>query len=230
MTNPDPASGAANTDDLLALPNFDNAIEFAGENTPSGATSPAGARGQMQVLPSTAANPGFGIPPAKDDSFAEYNRVGKAYANAMLEKYSSPAIAAAAYNAGPGQVEKWFKLYGDPRQGKISINDWINKIPFPETKAYVRRVVGYDDGEPVPTTAEAAATSPTPTDQPQSQHDLLGALKTSIEPDMSKLGAAIAPTPENKFSEVLQLMQLAHALAPGTPPLRMDFPLARKGA
>jgi hypothetical protein len=69
--------------------------------------SPAGAMYKNQVMPATARNPGYGIAPARDESPEEYNRVGREYYQAMLQKFGGDkAAAAAAYNAGPGRVER----------------------------------------------------------------------------------------------------------------------------
>ena len=51
-------------------------------------------------------------------------------------------LAAAAYNAGGGNANKWMKLYGDPRSDKIDPVVWIELIPVLETRNYVKRVVG----------------------------------------------------------------------------------------
>jgi tape measure domain-containing protein len=67
-------------------------------------TSSAGAMFSMQVLPSTAAKPGYGIAPARSQTAAEYNRVGKELATALLNKYGDPLQAAAAYHSGPGNI------------------------------------------------------------------------------------------------------------------------------
>lgn len=69
--------------------------------------SPAGAMYRNQVMPATARDPGYGITPARDESPEEYNRVGQEYYQAMLKKFGGDkAAAAAAYNAGPGRVER----------------------------------------------------------------------------------------------------------------------------
>lgn len=102
-------------------------------------TSPAGAQGEMQVMPPTAADPGYGVAPAKDDSPEEKARVGRDYLGAMTARYGDPALVLAAYNAGPARVDQWITQLGDPRSGRISSADWAQRIPFAETKGYVQR-------------------------------------------------------------------------------------------
>lgn len=72
------------------------------------AVSSKGATGLTQVMPATAANPGYGVAPMKDQSVAEQTRFGKEYLTAMLDKYDGNVEKAlAAYNAGPGAVDNW---------------------------------------------------------------------------------------------------------------------------
>lgn len=106
------------------------------------AVSPNGAQGAMQVMPDTAANPGFGVRPAQlgpdgKPLPGELERVGRDYLGAMTARYDNPALVLAAYNAGPGQVDKWIAQNGDPRTGQVSTADWAAKIPFSETQKYV---------------------------------------------------------------------------------------------
>jgi len=54
------------------------------------------------------------------------------------KRVNSPAVS---YNAGPHRAKKWIKTYGDPRSGDIDVIDWIEKIPFSETRNYVMRVM-----------------------------------------------------------------------------------------
>jgi hypothetical protein len=69
-------------------------------------TSPKGAMFAAQVMPQTAANPGYGVTPAANQTPEEYNRVGREYYDAMLKKYGGDErLAQAAYNAGPGRVD-----------------------------------------------------------------------------------------------------------------------------
>lgn len=109
--------------------------------------SPKGAMGRMQVMPGTARDPGMGIRPAADFSENELYRVGSDYAKALYNKYGgNMMLASAAYNAGPGNVDKWIAKFGDPRTGAISPADWVKAIPPAETRAYIARVTGGDLG------------------------------------------------------------------------------------
>lgn len=97
-------------------------------------TSPAGARGEMQVLDGTNKDPGFGVKPAKDNSPEERARVGRDYLQAMLKRYDGdPAKAWAAYNAGFGRLdEALMRAKASPTPGA----SWLTFMPN-ETQAYV---------------------------------------------------------------------------------------------
>ena len=73
-------------------------------NNPN-AVGAMGERGTLQTLPSTAANPGYGIKPAQDNSIAENDRVSKEHYDVALNKFGDPVLAAAAHNAGIGRME-----------------------------------------------------------------------------------------------------------------------------
>ena len=111
------------------------------------AISHAGARGLMQLMPGTAqeeANKaGIQYMSASLIDDAGYNmRLGSNHIQRLLTRYGgSYPLAIAAYNAGPGNVNKWLRANGDPRTGAVSWIDWIEKIPFFETKNYVGRVI-----------------------------------------------------------------------------------------
>ena len=110
------------------------------------AVSHAGARGLMQLMPGTAREQAGRIGLAFDASALMsqpgYNlKVGDSYFARMLRYYNgSYPLAIAAYNAGPGNVNKWLKANGDPRTGSVEWIDWIERIPVSETRNYVQRV------------------------------------------------------------------------------------------
>jgi len=112
------------------------------------AVSHAGARGLMQLMPATARSVArqINLPFSKNRlmSDPEYNmKLGRAYISGLLNKYdNSYVLALAAYNAGPSRVKKWLKANGDPRKSDVDSLDWIEMIPFNETRTYVQRVLG----------------------------------------------------------------------------------------
>lgn len=97
-------------------------------------TSPKGALGEMQVMPETAQNPGFGIKPAKDNSPEELARVGREYIPAMIKHYGGDVEKAiAAYNAGPGAVDDAVA------KAKKEGGHWLAYLPK-ETREYLPKV------------------------------------------------------------------------------------------
>nr|WP_246553188.1 lytic transglycosylase domain-containing protein [Sphingopyxis soli] len=127
------------------------------------AISHAGARGMMQLMPGTAREVAGKLGLAYDagslTADTNYNMtLGSTYFQQMLSYFGgSYPLAVAAYNAGPGNVNKWLRANGDPRGGAIDMVDWIEAIPIFETRNYVQRVlenaVVYDtlrDGRSVP--------------------------------------------------------------------------------
>jgi soluble lytic murein transglycosylase len=112
------------------------------------AVSSAGARGLMQLMPGTAEETagkiGLAYSPAKLTSDPLYNtQLGASYLDRQLETYDgSLLLAAAAYNAGPGNANKWIAAFGDPRSSKVDPVVWVELIPFQETRKYVQRVFG----------------------------------------------------------------------------------------
>ena len=111
------------------------------------AMSYVGARGLMQLMPGTAreqaAKVGLEYDAQALVSDAAYNiTLGDAYFRRMLAYYGgSYPLAVAAYNAGPGNVNKMLKANGDPRNGTIDWVDWVERIPFSETRNYVHHVL-----------------------------------------------------------------------------------------
>jgi soluble lytic murein transglycosylase len=116
-----------------------------------GVVSSAGARGLMQLMPATAQivarQLGEGTSPAVLTSDPQHNmRLGTAYLAGLLDRFGgSLPLAAAGYNAGPNRVDTWLADNGDPRPGAIGVPidmiDWIELIPFNETRNYVQRVL-----------------------------------------------------------------------------------------
>jgi soluble lytic murein transglycosylase len=110
------------------------------------AASGAGAKGLMQILPSTAASTARRAGVAYDYTRllvdpAFNTQLGAAFLGQVMEDVGgSRVMAFAAYNAGPGRVAQWIAAYGDPRRGAIDPVDWVERIPFDETRDYVERV------------------------------------------------------------------------------------------
>lgn len=109
-------------------------------------SSGVGARGMMQIMPETARSVAKRIGVAYDPnrlSDPDYNmRLGSAYLGHMINGFSgSYVLAAAAYNAGPGRPAAWVGFCGDPRNTEADPLDFIECIPFSETRNYVMRVM-----------------------------------------------------------------------------------------
>jgi soluble lytic murein transglycosylase len=108
--------------------------------------SGVGARGMMQLMPSTAAilarRIGVSYSPGRLDE-PDYNmRLGSTYLGQLVNQFSgSYVMAAAGYNAGPGRPTQWTQFCGDPRGGSTDPVDYIECIPFSETRNYVMRVM-----------------------------------------------------------------------------------------
>jgi soluble lytic murein transglycosylase len=109
--------------------------------------SPAQAYGLMQVTPDAGRyvckkyGVGFDLVRMKTDPV--YNAaLGAAELGGLLEDYRGSYIMTfAAYNAGRGSVKKWVERYGDPRDPKVDAVDWVELIPFSETRNYVQRIM-----------------------------------------------------------------------------------------
>jgi soluble lytic murein transglycosylase len=112
----------------------------------AGAGSPVGALGLMQLMPATAQEvAGFlDLPYSKARLTADwtYNaRLGSKYLAVLQDQFGvSPVQIAAGYNAGPSRPLAWMDQRGDPRIGEADVIDWIEHIPFRETRNYVMRV------------------------------------------------------------------------------------------
>ena len=110
------------------------------------ARSSADARGLMQVLPGTAklmaGKLGKSFDAGKLISDPAYNvTMGSAYLAEMVAEFGpSIALIASGYNAGPGRPRRWIGEFGDPRRADVDVVDWVETIPFAETRTYVMRV------------------------------------------------------------------------------------------
>ncbi len=126
---------------------FINAIIRQESRFDQNAISHAGARGLMQLMPATAretaSRAGLNHQKAWLTSRPSHNiRLGSKYLGQMTRRFNGNyAMAAAAYNAGPGRVDQWIKKMGDPRSSQVDLIDWIEQIPIYETRNYVQRVL-----------------------------------------------------------------------------------------
>ncbi|MDB5566095.1 MAG: lytic transglycosylase [Tardiphaga sp.] len=109
--------------------------------------SSANAVGLMQVTPEAARDTAkrFGVVYDWERMVSDpvYNtQIGAAELSALLKEYGGSHIMTfAGYNAGRGRVREWVKQYGDPRDPNVDVIDWVERIPFSETRNYVQRVM-----------------------------------------------------------------------------------------
>jgi soluble lytic murein transglycosylase len=101
----------------------------------------------MQIIPPTAKR-------VSDQLKIRYSRLklmtdpvynltlGQSYLGGLLQDFKgSYVLALSAYNAGPHRVVRWLKSHGDPRDAEVDAIDWVEMIPFTETRNYVQRVL-----------------------------------------------------------------------------------------
>ena len=111
------------------------------------AQSHVGARGLMQLMPATAKETAYKIGVQHRLEWLTQRPshnilLGSAYLQMMLDRYDgSYPMALAAYNGGPGRVDRWVREIGDPRKGEISYESWVELLPVYETRNYVQRVM-----------------------------------------------------------------------------------------
>jgi soluble lytic murein transglycosylase len=108
--------------------------------------SGAGARGFMQLMPGTARDVSreLGLDYDADLLLSDpaYNaRLGSAYLAGLADRFDGNVVMmSAGYNAGPGRPLRWMRELGDPRSGVVDVVDWIEFVPFDETRNYIMRV------------------------------------------------------------------------------------------
>jgi soluble lytic murein transglycosylase len=111
------------------------------------AKSHAGARGLLQLMPATAkkvaSQIGISYSKRRLTTDPAYNlKLGRHYIEGLLGNFKGSYIMAiAGYNAGPSRVKRWVRRFGDPRDSNVNAIDWVEMIPFDETRNYVQRVL-----------------------------------------------------------------------------------------
>jgi soluble lytic murein transglycosylase len=138
----DPAAGSDKIEPALL-----NALTRQESDFHTGSVSRVGARGLMQLMPQTAklvaSNTKLKYEAPRLVSDPSYNvTLGSAFLSQLLSGYDgSYVLSLAAYNAGPGRVKQWIKDFGDPRSKGSDPVDWIERIPFTETRLYIQRIL-----------------------------------------------------------------------------------------
>jgi soluble lytic murein transglycosylase len=134
------AANSAPKSTVLAIARQESAFDFT-------ARSGVGAMGLMQMMEPTARGAAKRAGVAYDEARLRRDpafnaQLGAFHLGELLSEYKgSHILTFAAYNAGGGNVAHWIEAYGDPRDPKIDAIDWIERIPFTETRNYVQRVV-----------------------------------------------------------------------------------------
>lgn len=164
--------------DLPMAPEMNLAIARRESEFDPSVQSGVGARGLMQVMPRTAREVATRLGRAGEHTTARlisdpvYNAdLGAAFLSQLAGRFGGNVILmSAAYNAGPSRPDRWMTLFGDPRQGTkdFDVIDWIEHIPFRETRNYVMRVAESlpiyrarlgQDPLPIPFSAELAGST-----------------------------------------------------------------------
>ena len=124
-----------------------NALTRQESDFHTGSVSRVGARGLMQLMPQTAKLISMAhklkYEPSRLISDPSYNvTLGSAFLAQLLSGYDgSYILSLAAYNAGPGRVKQWIGDFGDPRSRAADPIDWVERIPFTETRTYIQRIL-----------------------------------------------------------------------------------------
>lgn len=191
--------------------------------------SPKGAVGVSQLTESTGLEAArlAGLSWDRDKWLHDprYNaQLGQAYFNAQMDRYdNNPVLAVAAYNAGPGAVERWIKQIGDPRSGHISNAQFAAAIPYEETRDYVAKVTGSAGGIPGNATMESLISQPfwhamSPQKKSQMMSKVAGlydmqsaagrvALQSKMQDDLAKVesGQPVNPITAHEWAAVMPL-------------------------
>ncbi|WP_298840082.1 lytic transglycosylase domain-containing protein [uncultured Roseobacter sp.] len=134
--------------DLPMAPEMTLAIARRESEFDPSVQSGVGARGLMQIMPATGREVARRLGRLSQHSTERmisdpaYNaELGATYLSVMAGRFRGNIVMmSAAYNAGPSRPDRWMQIYGDPRRGTVDVVDWIEHIPFRETRNYVMRV------------------------------------------------------------------------------------------
>ena len=123
--------GLLEGEDFTTDPLIQKIIMAESSGDPKAVNKRTGAKGLMQIMDDTAKQPGFGVDPLEDPFDPVENvRFGTQYFNAMLDRYDNDTVSAlAAFNWGPGNVDKWRKKGSN-----------FNKLPK-ETQKYINKIL-----------------------------------------------------------------------------------------
>jgi len=188
------------------------AVEWAESRGNPRALSPKGAMGLMQLMPGTARDPGFGVQGTDDPWNPDENRrVGRAYLDAMLKRYDGDQKAAlAAYNWGPGNVDKWIAGGRDP-----------SRLPD-ETRNYIASVTAHA-GQEIPTPGQSQPQTSGDQRMPQFKPPIMapGMMPTPMQSGLASGNvAAMIPQqqPGGPLSAAMAQPQPPQAQPMGNPP------------
>lgn len=190
-----------------------------------GVGSPVGALGLMQLMPATAQEVAgsLSLPYSKPRLTTdwEYNAIlGSQYLATLASEFGYSLVQiSAGYNAGPSRPRAWMDDYGDPRLGEVDVVDWIEHIPFRETRNYVMRVT-----ESIPV-YQARLTGET---GPVRFTELLIGVKPLVRPRAREDRAVVVPAAVST-GDVPATAVAEPARIPGPSPVPGIRPIARPG-
>ena len=129
------------------------------------AVSPKGAFGRAQLMPDTAAYVArrLGDPRLADRARTDpavNEQLGQAYLQEQMDRFGNPAVALAAYNAGPEKAAEWVRRFGMPQPGREL--EWAQQLTYPETRQYVTNIISASGRQPQPPAAPQPSSQPDP--------------------------------------------------------------------